>query len=423
MKKNTARILFTIIMLCSARISFCQEKYVTGYILTLHGDTVFGEVDYRNWEKNPGKIYFKEKSGKDKSGFGPMDIKGFGVKDEIYESAIVETETSPFNTPELDYSSALTLVKDTAFLQVMVRGTKSLYYYKPGSGKEQFYIKRDSSFELLIHKKYLKDQDDRTVIVENKKYVGQLAIYLNDCPAIQQKANGADYKKSSLEGLFLDYYKCVMTGMSFHKKTAKVAVAFGVLAGVSMTSVKFRSTDSEYFDYLINAGYKPSVNFSAGLFMDVILAGNQGKWSIYNELILSSYKIDGRYDEYVNENKYAITYTTLGYSYVKMNNMLRFKYPVGKFFLFLNAGISNGYAVSETNYMRRESRLFTQVRIEEGKALNETRRYEMGLIAGLGTKFWKFSFEIRYENGNGMSAYTALKSTANRLYCLLGYRF
>lgn len=126
---------------------------------------------------------------------------------------------------------------------------------------------------------------------------------------------------------------------------------------------------------------------------------------------------------YENADKYTIVYTTFGYAYLKMNNMLRFKYPIGKFFLYLNSGISNGYAIIETNYTKQEQKLFSQVRVEEGKALAETRRYELGFIFGLGAKFKKFSFETRYESVNGMSTYLLLKSVANRLYFLLGYRF
>lgn len=61
--------------------------------------------------------------------------------------------------------------------------------------------------------------------------------------------------------------------------------------------------------------------------------------------------------------------------------------------------------------------------ITEGVAMDETRTYEQSFILGTGTRYNKFSFEFRYENGNGMSAYSNLGSSAKRLYFLLGYRF
>jgi hypothetical protein len=416
------RIVFTLpfsLVFCTA---VSQENYLPGYVIKPGGDTLQGFIDYRNWERCPNKIYFKEQPGVDRSGFTPVDIREFGVLDEIYKSAIVETEISPVNTNELQYSKGLTIKTDTAFLQTIIKGAKSLYFYMNKFGKEQFYIRKDTTFELLIYKKYLQEQEQegQTVIAENKKYVGQLTIYLYNCPEIQQKTKDLEYRKNSMENLFLFYYRCVPSEITFHKKTKKISTEFGVLAGMTLTSLKFKGTG---FGYLVNADYDLSANFSAGLFADVILAGNQGKWSLCNELIFTSYKVNGRVDDYVHEDNYTIINTTIGYSYLKLINMLRFKYPAGKLFIYLNAGISNGYAVTEKNYKKTEKKFFSTETVEEGKALDDTRKYEFGFISGLGTKFRKLSFEIRYEWGNGMSEYTELTSSTNRFYFLLGYRF
>jgi len=422
--KKTFAVFLSFLLYFLSQPSFGQENYLRGYIVAINGDTLNGYIDYRNWERNPDKISFKQNNGDVIQSYTPMDIRGFGVSDEIYESAIIQAEISPVSNAELKYDKELDLSTDTAFLQAVVKGVKSLYFYKNKLGKEQFYIWKDEGYELLIYKKYLKDEDGHSVIVKNTKYIGQLTIYLGECPTIQEKLNDADYQKNSLENIFLAYYKCTQAEIIFHKKTEKVIYSFGAIAGATLSLLTFRSGDEqEAFAYLINANYNMSVNFTAGLFFDVILSRNYRKWSICNELIFTSYKVDGRYDDYESENKYTYTYTTLGYSYLKMNNMVRFKYPVGKLFIYLNAGISNGYAFLERNYKKKETKLFNQVRVEEGKALNDTRRYELGFNVGLGAKFKRFSFEIRYENANGMSTYTSLKSTTNRLYLLLGFKF
>ena len=419
-KRFIATTALSLFFWSICQVAFAQENFLPGYIIPLHGDTLHGLIDYRNWDKNPDKIAFKEKPGDAKSIYSPLKVKAFGVLDETYESAVVETETSPTETKELGYDKELVIKLDTAFLQAVVKGEKSLYYYKNRRGKEQFYIREDSSFKLLVYKKYLEDVEGQSVIAENNTYIGQLTIYLLNCSTIQIKLKGTVYRKNSLEDLFLSYYKCTQTNLAFHKKTEKTALEFGVLAGVSLTSLKFAS---DGYEYLVYANYNTSVNFSGGMFFDVILSRNRGKWSINNELIFTTYKVDGQYELYTSEDKYSIAYTTLGYSYLKLNNMVRFKYPVGKFFIYVNGGISNGYAILETNYAKTESKLFTQVRVEEMKALNDTRRYELGFIVGLGVKYKKFSLETRFENGNGMSVYQTLKSSTYRYYGLLGYRF
>jgi hypothetical protein len=304
----------------------------------------------------------------------------------------------------------------------MIQGSKCLYYYKNKLRETQLYIKKDSSFELLIYKKYLKEQDGKTVIAENRRFLGQLAVYLQDCPTFQSKLKGAKYSKESLERLFSYYYNCTKSEPEFQRKTPKAFTEVGILAGLSLTSLDF-SGKGDSFPYILNANYHHSVNFSAGLFLDLILPRNQGKWSVCNEIAINSYELTGRYNEYVNENQYTNTYTKIGYSYFKINNMLRFKYPVGGMFIYFNAGISNGFVISETNYMKEESKFYTQDIIAEGKALDETGKHELGYVLGLGAKYKKYLFEIRNEKGNGMSEYLDLTSRTNRYYFLLGYRF
>jgi len=400
--------------------SFSQKNYLPGYLISSNGDTMTGYIDYRNWERNPGIVFFKKSLNEDKQGYSPVDIKEFGVLDEMYISAVVETELSSDKTNDLNYDAELNIVKETGFLQALVKGDKSLYLLRSQLGKEQYYIGQDSSYDLLVYKKYLKDQDEKSVIVENKKYIGQLTLYLKDCPTIRQKLTNTKYQQNSLESIFLFYYECTKRGFDFHKKTEKVILEFGVLAGASYSTLKFRSAD---FDYLVNADYQPSYNFSGGVFLEVILSRNNRKWSICNELIFTSFKFTGEYEDYVHENRYTVYSSTLGYAYLKLNNLLRYKFPVGKMFLYANAGLSNGFAIIEKNELIVKSKLFEQERIEEKKTLNDSRRYEVGFLGGIGGNYKRFSCELRYEYGTGMSTYSGLKSPTNRIYLLLGFRF
>jgi hypothetical protein len=106
-----------------------------------------------------------------------------------------------------------------------------------------------------------------------------------------------------------------------------------------------------------------------------------------------------------------------------LNNSLRFKYPIGKAYIYLNAGISNGFAITETNDIKKEKKFWDIETIEKDKAITDTRKYEQGLIFGLGSKFKKYSIEMRFERGNGMSKQTSLKSSTLRYYFFLAYRF
>ncbi len=417
MKKTIpiGRLSIIFIGVLISHTSFAQENYLPGYVVTLEDDTIRGTIDYRNWKKNPDKIKFVERLNDQLFIYTPLDINGFGIADEIYISAVLDVEVSPRKTNQLNISSELKIQSDTIFLQTIIQGKKSLYYNNSSINKN-LYVKNNTGFDLLVYKKYVAE----SVIKENEKYIGQLSLYLHDCPSIQSKLKHVNYSKESLEKLFIFYYGCMQSGMEFHKEVEKTSTEIGVLAGVSLTSLKFQSGS---YDYLTKADYIQSINFTAGLFLDIILPRNQRKWSIYNELIFTSYEVKGSYNDFVNDERYTITYTEIGYSYLKMNNMIRLKYPVGSYFVYINAGISNGFAISETNYKRDEIKLYSTEIIEEGKAMDDTRKYEQGYIFGLGTKFKMFSFEIRYEKGNGMTEYVSLSSPTKRYYFLLGYRF
>ena len=132
---------------------FSQKNYLPGYVVTLTGDTVHGNIDYRNWDKNPRIISFKPSAGDEIIQYPVTGIKKFLVLDEMYESAIVRAETSPYQFDQLNFDKELKFRTDTIFLQAVIEGEKSLYYYKDKNAKEHFYIKSGQEFELLVYKK------------------------------------------------------------------------------------------------------------------------------------------------------------------------------------------------------------------------------------------------------------------------------
>lgn len=400
--------------------TYSQENYIQGYIIKEKGDTIIGFIDYRNWDSNPNKINFKSELESEPYKYTPNQIKEFGVKDELYVSGIVNAEISSKNSSQLDEDPTLKIRKDTTFLQTLFRGTKSLYYYRNPISGDNFYINLDTHFELLIYKKYLRRIKGSKIITENNKYIGQLILYLEDCPSIQSKIQHSSYNKNSLVKIFENYYKASNSQIEFHRQKEKVKTDIGVIVGLSQTTLKFNTTK---LDYLSNTDFNPSTDFSAGLYFDIILPRDQGKWSIYNEVLFTSYEISGEYLDYEHENKYTITSTEMAYSYLNLNNLVRFKYPIKGSFIFINGGISNGFAIYEQNLRKIESKFYVNNRYSEEKAIDTTKKYEFGVIIGTGLKYKKFGIEIRYEMGNGISNDPDVDTLTKSFSVYLGYRF
>ncbi len=427
MKKVYENVMLVFVTLLMFQNAYSQRNYLPGQIFKLNGNTINGFIDCRNWDKNPDQINFKERITDIGSiTFKPSEVNGFSVNDEYYESAAVKEETSLTTT----YDEQLNLITDTVFLQVMYKGFKSLYYLKNKNGKELFYIKRDNFFDLLVYKTYYKNgntgnvdlQNTTTanqytngskILVENEKFRGQLLSYLQDCPNIQSRLNQTKYRKESLDKLFEYYYRTTAIPIEFQKKTEKIKAALGLLTGTAFSSIKFNDSDSHL--NLVNSDFSTSTDFTAGVYCEFVFPRNQGKWTAPNELIYTSYCFDSSVDEGLFTYHYR-----LGYSYIKLNNLIRYNYQVGKLLLFANAGISNGFTIKETNYSRRESDINVY---DPEKAIGETRKYEQGYLLGVGAKLKKVLIEYRIEKGNGMSAYSFLKSSTTRQYFILGYRF
>ena len=409
-------LVFGILMF---NVCFGQENYLQAYIVNHNGDTVHGFIDYRNWGKNPDRILFKNQLTDQPIIHTPLSIRNFSVVDEVYVSAILLNDLSPYNVGELEHGKDPNLKPDTIFLQSIVLGEKSLYLYKNSLGKELFYIGEDTTFTLLEYKRYIAEQYT-TDVKENKRYLNQLAVYLNACPTIQKEFKSLKYVRKNLENLFLAYYKCTETNYVFNKKEEKVTTEFGAVAGLTFNNLHF---DPALVYNRKEMAFSTTVGYSVALFADIILARNQGKWSLYNELAFSPYKVEDNMSVYLNENEYSNISMTFGYAYLKLNNMIRFKYPVGKTFVFINAGMSNGYALKEINQVHSDRKFYSSETSEDDEALNDTRRYEQGILAGLGAKYHKYSFEFRYEKGNGMSVMLNLNSITNRFLFLFGYKF
>jgi hypothetical protein len=166
-----------------------------------------------------------------------------------------------------------------------------------------------------------------------------------------------------------------------------------------------------------------SMNITYGLFLNVKLPRNLGKWIICNDLIFTSYQVNGKYRDFVNGNHYTIYSKTFEFLYLKFNTQIRFKYPIGNAFIYCYEGISNAFAIYDRNNRRKEAKFYSSETVEEDLALNDTRAYEQGYVMGLRTGFKKIGIEARFEKGNGMSVYGALSSLTDRYYLLLSYIF
>jgi len=403
-----------------------KAKYLPGYIVKTSGDTISGYIKTKKQSAYLKKIQFKEKDINEEQTHDISTLVAFNVENKHYVKARVQIDTIKYPR-KLTYDSKLYLANYTVFLEALVGGVKSLYYFKGPYGIKQFYIKEGDKYELLKYKKYFKnDKEGGKTITEDLRYKGQLQLYLNDCKSIKNRLEATQYSRVSLIRTFLKYYKCTRKKNTFNQAAPKTLVNTGLTAGISNTTIGFKVIN-RFSEPVAFADFSNSTNFSGGLFLELVFPGKRRNFSLYNELAYSNYQSEGTYAENIGalNIKYRLNIEA---AYLKVYNLLRFMPRASadaSTYVFFNVGVANGAAL---RLIDQQTSVITSsvgnVNTNERSLGIGRRGVESSLVFGLGLKINKvFSLETRYELGDGFTSNTQIASRINRLFFLLGVHF
>lgn len=407
--------------------AFSQKNYQPGSVVTLNGETITGEINYKNWKKTPEKILFRKDGSSSTVQYGVNDISSFSVGGDVYKRAIVEITERQDQLNDIKIGDSFPSRVDTVFLLTVVSGPKSLYYYT--DNVDHFYITReDGSFEWLIFKKFKVINEQQTVagqtvasnnqtyVATHKLYIGQLKAYFKNCSVV---SNNLKYKATDLRKAFLSYYDCIGRSPEFIQKADNEKIELGLLAGATNTSFKVNTSSG---DLIGKVDYSKSNDVTAGVFAEIVFPRQRGRISLNNELMYSSYKTEGKYGYAPNPYFFDDYIYEFQYSYVKMNNMIRYKFFVNNLIIFINGGISNGIALKEVNRYTKIRTYNGEKTSSTGTAFEQTRKWELGLLAGAGVKFNRASLELRAERGMGPFNATRYAARVDRFSALFGFR-
>jgi hypothetical protein len=418
-------------LLCSFNASG-QNNFVPGYYINNSGDTIKCDVNFQDWETNPDHLKVRL-SNEETRVYYPKDIKGFFIPpDSKYFTLNVSMDCTPHTTVDIYAKKEGAVVPDTlVFLQILVSGKMSLYYLRDINGKDHFYVEKSGMkpIELLV-KKTLGVNDVSgnftTYISTVNVYKGQLKSLMEDCPSIVERSMQIDYNEHDLVKIISQYNEKFGSpeNLSVVKSSSKMKFKFGVLAGIDMISIKFAGQETQG---LTKADFPYTLSFIAGGVFQMILPKNLSRVSINNELIVKPYYLKS--DEVIINsvllpNSHYEQFYSINAIYLKLNTLVRYTFSNWKVQPFLNAGISNGYAVKmETNNHEKVVKKGQVTSESDAPIIEEYKLYEFGAIFGLGTGFKNFGIEFRYEWSNGMSPYKTLTGNTNTFYLLLSYTF
>ena len=80
----TLRTFIFLVVFLTAGTLFAQTNFKSGYVIKLSGDTIFGEIDYRNDVRMAKKCSFRSNANAPVIDYKPEDIFGYHFTDSKY---------------------------------------------------------------------------------------------------------------------------------------------------------------------------------------------------------------------------------------------------------------------------------------------------------------------------------------------------
>ncbi len=252
-----------------------QSHFRSGYVITNNNDTLTGLVDYRNTGKNLTICRFKKDKTSDVEEYKPFGIKGFGF-----------TGTNYFISKKVKLDGQ----EIPIFLEFLVEGPVSLYYYAKGSNLHYFVEKANGQMIDIKNAQDSVYKDGKLYIRESKRFTGPLRYAFSDCQKIFPLIDNATLQDKSMISLVKKYNECTAADQKIivHKQQPPfIRIKFAPFISLTHSWLKFndsyqyqtvpsKSLVSPSFGLLLNANLpKVSENFS------LQLSGEYGKNSFY----------------------------------------------------------------------------------------------------------------------------------------------
>ena len=85
--------------------------------------------------------------------------------------------------------------------------------------------------------------------------------------------------------------------------------------------------------------------------------------------------------------------------------------------------MSNGWAIKSENSQTTITTEFGKTTTTVTPAMPDWRKYEFGIISGIGVSWWKVSAEFRYEWAQGVSPYAKISAYENTFAVVFSFIF
>ncbi|MEO7211218.1 hypothetical protein [Mucilaginibacter sp.] len=406
--KKTYLLLFHLFLFTT--LSFAQSNFKPGYVVTLKGDTVKGEVDYKEWGSNPTSIRFRTPDNKI-SNFTTADINYFSIdKLDIYQRYKGPVSHDETNSNRVTGGRDTSFIVQDVFLKVLQTGKViNLYSYSDAVKPRYFYSdpSADNSVHELVYRVYYNGNTSEI----QKGNTTTEARYLQQLTAIALKANLLDDQMQQMieaAEYSQPYLLRMATKMNGYTKE-QVALtqpssnndAFELYAGAGVNITTTKSLDQD--GKAVGSPYT-SVLPRVLLGFNAYINPNTRRLFFSVELSLTDIKYKDRYSGATYSfNQLAATLTpSISYNIYNSDDF--------KFYLSLGVGISH-YSIFNKKFNKYDGSPLPEAYLPFFfSSYNNAITYKAGALLGK-----RFQVYVQHLYGNPISrdSFYSMKQTSN----------
>ena len=299
-----------------------QTNYVSGFIVTLEGDSLSVLVDSRGAIRNAHLCAYKKDFETKRVEYLPGEIKAYGFVDGKYyvsKNVVFQNDST------------------TLFLEYLINGIVDVYAYRDINDDYYFIEKEGMKITMLDDKDQRVKIDGKDYMKKNNQYIGILKYTFNESPEIQKKSEKLTLNHSNLIKIAKDYHGYVCEGeecIVYEKRKSKVKFGIEALVGLDFHTLNYEGNVKSNIDYsfgLIGSMNLPWLNDNIG----VNLLVKYGKYDVSSKVENFSSPTSGTITSRYSEGNNLMN--NLYFSYTFPQGMFRPVFLVGfSYSIFIN---------------------------------------------------------------------------------------
>gem|GEM_PF-958253 len=372
--------LSVVLVLTSLSVQ-AQADFRPGYVVRLTGDTVRGQVNYRNARLGATQCLFRNIGEQAPTTWLPNQLKGYGLLSGEHFTSQLTPMPVPATVPAAGPPPARQL-----FLEILAEGAASLLSWKDDQGVEHFYVQKAEAAQPTELVRVRQQVQDGGIVREQivPLYKGTLTEQFADCPAVLLSISRTDFKANSLIALINSYNACRRPGQVVAVRAARTKATLELLAGgqASRTTYTSQNTSSTA---AVSAGVAPELGMGLSIGRRVLRQKLTFRVELHYVRQVAETSAPTQVD--IVGRRYDLRFTT---AYLRLPALVRYTLPGNQVRPFVEAGGSFNYATT-ADFQRRVASTtgadwqpLLPVTLVVGNAY---RRYEFGLLAGVGVQF------------------------------------